>query len=135
MADIAFIAYGRTLEGALENAAMAMLSIMFDMKKITAVRKPVKALTVKDTAGSAEDLVWFTLQDTLTKVQVGNLVPVGFSVNRLKTGKGLSISGVLEYKDVPAEDYGLLEVKAVTPSGLAVRKSKKGFSIRVVVDI
>ncbi len=134
-ADIAFIAYGKTFEQALENAALAMFGIMFDIRKIAASKKPVKKIVVKDTAGSAEDLVWFTLQDMLTKAQVGNLAPLGFEVEKLESGKTLSVQGVLEYKDVPAEDYGLLEVKAVTPSGLVVKKSRNGFSIRVVVDI
>ena len=134
-ADIAFIAYGKTFADALENAALAMFGIMFDMKKISAAKKPIKKMAIKDTAGSAEDLVWFTLQDILTKIQVGNLAPAGFTVKGIRKNKAASIQGSLEYKSVPSEDYGLLEVKAVTPSGLIVKKTKAGFSIRIVVDI
>ncbi len=134
-ADVAFIAYGKTFGEALENSALAMFSIMFEIRKIKCVKKQVKELVIREKASSLEDLAWFTLQDMLTSVQVGNLSPLGFRIKTIQSSKSLSLRGTLEYKDVPAENYGLLEVKAVTPSGLMVKKSKGKFSIRVVVDI
>ena len=134
-ADIAFIAYGSTLAKALENATLAMIDIMFDSKKSNAANARIKRVALTERAESTEDLVWFTLQNILTKVQVGNFVPIGFKTSSLSVRGKKSIRGVLLYKDISATRYGLLEVKAVTPHDLKVSKTEKEFSIRVVVDI
>ncbi len=134
-ADIAFVAYGKTLEEAIENSVLAMIGVMFDIDGIKSSKSRIMEVELRDSAGNIEDLVWFALQSILTKVQVGNLAPIKFDIEELSEGRQCAIKGVLRYKDIGAVEHGLLEVKAVTPHGLEVKRTKTGYSIRAVIDI
>ncbi len=134
-ADIAFVAYGKSIDEAVENAALAMMSIMFDMKKVESSKAPIRKVAIKEHAESIEELVWFALQRMLTEIQVGNLTPAGFNVKSLKGKRALVLEGSLHCKGIAASRYGLLEVKAVTPHELVVNRTKGVYRIHVVVDI
>ena len=135
-ADIAFVAYGKTFGEAIENAALAMFCVMFDAKKLERLDAKERRFIITESAKSREDLVWFTLQNILSRIQVGNLSPTRFHVSSLKEKAGtFSAEGTLVCKHADSSVYGLLEVKAVTPHELAVKKEKDGFSVKAVVDI
>jgi SHS2 domain-containing protein len=135
-ADIAFAAYGKTLETALENSAEALLNIMFDTNKIKARRAATGSISIKESASNIENLVWYMLQDILTQVDKKKLTAFKFQLDALNKNKdgGFSISGKLLFKKIK-ENIFLLEVKAVTPHDLSVKKKKKGYEIRVLVDV
>ncbi len=135
-ADIGFIAYGRTFGKAIESSVLAMITIMFDMKKLDKHKARVKSITIKEKAKSEEDLVWFTLQRVLQSIQIKSLSPLEFKVGSVKKSKeGLQLSGKLLYAATDSEKYGLLEVKAVTPHELSVTRKDGMFRIKVIVDI
>lgn len=133
-ADVRFRAYGKDFKGAIENSALALLSTMLDVKKIGRKKSATSSLQINETADTPEELVWFILQDILSKVDSRKLNAYAFKVSSLKESEKISLKGRLLYKKTGA-DNALLSVKAVTPHGLKVVCSKKGCSIEVVVDV
>jgi len=135
-AEVKFVAYGNNFEKALENAAEAMLNVMLDIKAIKkeAKNKKIGTKTIQDKAKTREDLAWYTLQDILSEVDRKGLAAYGFKVESLKQDKeGYRVKGSIVYVDT-SKDFSLLEVKAVTPSGLKVNRSHR-WSIEVVLDV
>ena len=134
-ADVAFVAYGKTFREALENSALAMLGVMFDIGEIKKADCSVKTMRITERAANDADLLWFTLQRIVSKVDEKRLKAFGFKVNRITKGKKVSVlHGCVFYK--PVKEYvALLDVKAVTPHGLEVKKTKSGWSARVLLDV
>lgn len=135
-ADIAFVSYGKTLSIALENSAEALLNIMLDLKQLKKRKAASGTILIKESAGSIENLVWYTLQDILTRIDEKKLPAYEFRVEELnqdRNGKQC-VSGRLFFKKIK-EDLFLLEVKAVTPHNLTVKKREDNYEIRVVVDV
>jgi SHS2 domain-containing protein len=135
-ADVAFVAYGKDMNEALENAALALLNTMLDLKRIAKRDSPSGSVRIRETASNKEDLVWFVLQDVLTRVDDKKLLAYRLKVNSLKSGRNGKESAdcTLLFKKLK-EDLFMLEVKAVTPHGLSVKKTAKGCEIRVLVDV
>ena len=124
MADVEFEAYGDSFEEALENAALALLGIVLDTKKLSALGNPSRSLKIIEKAGNIENLAWFVLQDIVTKRSSLYLNAFSFKVEHLKKSAGrFTIEGRLFYKDTD-RDYTMLDIKAVTPSGFAVLRSE-----------
>ncbi|MGC8662553.1 MAG: archease [Candidatus Micrarchaeia archaeon] len=132
-ADIKFVAYGSSFGDALENAAKAMLNVMLDIKKVEKFKHSAKRIIISESASTKADLVWFTLQDILSKIDEKALNAYDFKILNLKEGKTLKIKGVLFFKEVN-KDYHLLEIKAITPHDLKVEEGKN-WKIFVLVDV
>ena len=134
-ADIEFVAYGRDFREGIENAALALLSIMLDVKEIARSKGRPKSITISEKANTKENLVWYTLQDILSKVDEKDLCAFKFRAKSLGRKSGnLSLKGELSYRE-SAKDCFLTEVKAVTPYGLEIKESKGRCEIFVVVDV
>ncbi len=134
-ADAAFIAHGRDLSSLIENAAYAMLNLMFDVKKISGSGKSAKSIQISDFAQTQEDLLWFTLQDILSRIEIESAKAFGFKVTSLKqTKQGIKLKGELYYKEAGSGSV-LLGIKAVTPHDLRVERTATGYSAKIVVDI
>lgn len=136
-ADIAFIAYGRSVEEMIENAALALINVMSDVKKIKKDTSRIFSMHIKEKAGSIDDLVWMTLQDLLSRKYSLNLALLGIKVSGLDISGGeKALKASILYKKPPASaDYSLLEVKAVTPHNLKVKKRKGIWGVEITVDI
>ncbi len=136
-ADMEFRAYGRDFKEALENASLALLNIMLDLKRTGKDASREKSIRIAESATSERDLVWFVLQDILSKVDSMRLNATEFRITSLKHGKAsgrIGLKGRLIFKDTK-ENYSLLSVKAVTPHALIVSRKKGPVSINVVVDV
>ncbi len=132
-ADVRFVAYGKSFKEALENAAMAMLGVMLEIRKIEKQNRKPKTLAISESASTREDLVWFTLQDLLSRIDKKAINAYSFRIISLEEGKRLKLKGKLLFKDVD-KDYHLLEIKAVTPHDLRVVEGKN-WKIFVLVDV
>jgi SHS2 domain-containing protein len=132
-ADVKFVAYGSSFKEALENAAKAMLGIMLDVKKLEKLKAKPKTLKISESADTKEEIVWFTLQDLLSKIDEKALNAYYFKVESLEEGKKIKLRGSLFFKEAE-KDYHLLEIKAVTPHDLKVEKGKF-WKIFVLVDV
>jgi SHS2 domain-containing protein len=134
-ADIMFAAYGRDRAEVVENAAAALLNVMLDTGKIRRSGGAQRRLKITEKADTMENLVWYVLQDILTRVDEKALGAFEFRVSSLKERNGkLETSGILSYKS-KTEGCFLTEVKAVTPYGMEFRKAGKGYKMQVVLDV
>ena len=134
-ADVMFVAYGKGYGEIIENATSAMLGVMFDTKKIRGSERPRRSLAIREKADTVENLVWYVLQDILTRIDERELEPFEFKVSSLRELPGrIEVVGLLGYKH-GVEDCFLTEVKAVTPYGMKMRKSGKEYAIDVVLDV
>ncbi len=134
-ADMRFRAYGGDFRQALQNSALALLGIMLDVRRIRALKATVSRLRLSESADTQEELVWFTLQDMLSKVDSAKLNAYALRISRLEKRNGkFRLSASILYKRTRI-DCSMLSVKAVTPSGLAVTSKKGICSIHVIVDV
>ena len=134
-ADVAFIAYGKDFKETIENAALAVFGVMFDLKKIKKWKGKVKTVRIMERASGREDMLWFTLQKIVSKVDEKRINAFMFKVNGLsESGGKMVLHGCIFYK--PIKEYvALLDVKAVTPHGLEVKRRGSGYSARVLLDV
>ena len=79
-------------------------------------------------------MAWYALQDILSEGDRKGLAAYGFKVESIKQDKErYYVKGNIVYVNT-SKDFSLLEVKAVTPSGLKVKRLH-GWSIEVVLDV
>ena len=134
-ADIAFVAYGDSFKALIENSALATIGLMFDTKAIRKEKGTVKTARITERARSREDALWFILQDIVSKVDQKKLNAFSFKVNRLSEKEdAITIRGCIFYKRVKRY-VALLDVKAVTPHTLEVKRSGRGYRAHVLVDV
>jgi len=135
-ADARFRAYGQTQEEALANAALAMVSLMWEVEKV----KPVKKEVIKVEASSLEQLTVKFLTEFLylldvksfllaevESIQVEEAQKDGRKLYRLEA-EVAGDSASPEY-----EIYGL--VKAVTYNEMRIEKTDGLWLLEVVVDM
>ena len=136
LADARFRAYGQTLEEALANAALAMVSLMWEVEKV----RPVKKEVIKVEALSLEQLTVKFLTEFLylldvksfllarvESIQVEEAQKDGRKFYRLEA-EVAGDSASPEY-----EIYGL--VKAVTYNEMKIEKTDGLWLLEVVVDM
>lgn len=134
-ADVAFIAYGSSLRETLQNSATAMLNVMFDIKKVKNEKGKIKTIRITEKASTNEELIWFTLQKILSKIDEKGVSAFKFKVNRLSEINGKKIlHGCVFYKNTK-KYLALLDVKAVTPHELKVTHTSKRWAVKVIVDV
>jgi SHS2 domain-containing protein len=136
-ADIAFVAYGKSIEEAMENAVLAMLNVMLDLKRISRSDAQTHSIRIREKANNLDSLVWYTLQHILSAVDEKKLNAYGFRVLGISTAakkSSATLEGMLEVK-ASKKDFSLLEVKAVTPHDMHVEKKRGLWSIRVLLDV
>jgi SHS2 domain-containing protein len=133
-AEIKFKAYGDDFDSAIESSAIAMLNTMLEIKMISKDNSKTGSIKIRERAHTKEELVWYTLQDILSKVDEKMLNAYEFRVSSIKEKEGaITLVGELFFKKTK-EDFHLLEVKAVTFSELCVKAGKR-WSISVILDV
>lgn len=133
-ADMRFRSYGTDFRHSLENAALALLNTMLDIKGINADKSKESRIIIRESADTEEELAWFTLQDILSKVDSRKLNAYSFKINSIERKKRMKLSGVLHRK-LSKKDFSMLSVKAVTPHDLKVERKNGITSIQVVIDV
>ena len=119
----------------MENCALALLNVMLDIKSISKEKSTEASIKIRESAATEEELVWFTLQDILSRIDSRKLSAFRFDVISIREkGKKFWLDGKLIYKKSKT-DNSLLSVKAVTPHDLSVKKHSGIYSIHVVVDV
>ncbi len=130
-ADMKFQAFGKTIEEAFENSALAMFSVMYDGKV-----KPVIAKKIKVKGKDFESLLYNFLEELLFLLDSENFFLASCKVKIDKKNFELTA----ELKGDKAENYKFnLDVKAITYNEMFVKKEKlKGkdkFICQVVLDV
>jgi len=131
-ADAKFQSFGKTLEEAFENAAYAMTDIITDHKKIKAKIK--KAIKIK--SENQEALLYDFLEQFLILIDTR-----GFLLRKISDMKisekdkslilSAKVTGDNNLKIYPTKTT----IKAVTYQEMFIKKSEKGWTVQVVVDI
>lgn len=131
-ADAKFQAYGKTLDEAFSNAALAMFSIMVDTKSVD--KKVSKKISVK--ASDLSSLLYRFLERLLYFLDTKYFFLSDVKKLKIvKKGKNYSLTSEV-IGDKFREKYELLgSVKAVTYSQMFVKKIKGKFVVQVVVDL
>lgn len=126
-ADMAFAAYGKTLNELFSNAAKAITSLMYEGKIEPKVKREIE---LKE----KEDIV--LLQRWLSElVYLHDSERLLFSKFNVRTdGKKLKATIYGEKYDKEKHKF-IIDVKAVTYHRMSIEKIEKGYKCTVVVDV
>ena len=126
-ADVKFQAYGKTLEESFANAALAMFSVMTDVKKIKPIIK--KEFNMKGI--DQKQLLYKFLEEFLFLMDAKFLLLSKITKIKIKDNK---LNAVVYFDK--ADKYKIQgDVKAVTYQEMEIKKEKDKFIVQVVVDV
>ena len=134
IADIAYEAYGKSLDEMFENAALAIFELSADIKTI----EPKKKLSIKLENGKIENLLYDFLSEILflkdSRYMVFKKSKVSIKENKNK--KDYQLKAVLEGDTINPEKQQLEnDIKAVTMHMFEIKKEKNSWKATVVLDI
>jgi len=131
-ADAKFLAYGKTLEEAFGNAALAMFNVMIDTSTVSSTLSQDIDLTAEDLDG----LLFDWLSEFLFLMDAENLIFGDFRVRSIEQEDGrfhLNATVYGEYIDLSRHVFDT-EVKAATYNDIQVQRSADGWVLRATVD-
>jgi SHS2 domain-containing protein len=132
LSDTFIESYGKTMEEAFENAALALMDTMVRIEKIH--------LKIEDqievTGFDLNSLLYNWLESVLIKVTAENKVYSSFRVNILRNKGNFILNAILkgEYLE-PSKHRPDVEVKAVTYHLMSIKKKSRGVVLRFLLDI
>lgn len=130
VADVAFEAYGDNLNELLESGALALTSVMVDLKSIKKnIKKEVK-LNSKDVEGLFYDFLSEIIYLKDAEQLLFSFFKVDVDENKMELKAELEGDKIDYNKQVLDKD-----VKAVTYHLFKIEKLKKGYKATVVLDI
>ncbi len=131
-ADIAFEAYGKSLEELFVNSAIATTSVMVDSGNLSAsVKKSI--ILSKD---SVEDLLFDFLNEIVFLKDAESLLFKVFDVKIADRKGRFFLDAELSGEELNPEKHDLkIDVKAVTLHLFKVEKKSSGYVATVVLDI
>ncbi len=130
IADVAFEASGRTLPALFESCARALTEVMVDRRSI----RPREERRFALTAENSELLLYDFLTELIIKKDVDSILFKDFKVSLDEPGGRLDC--VARGEPIDREGHRLRnDVKAVTTHLFGIKKSPRGFSATVVLDI
>ncbi len=129
VSDVMFEAYGKDLAELLQNAGLALFSVVCQIDKI----KPKKSIKLKVKGKDEGDLLFTFLTTLLSEAELKELFLCKFDV-KIKKNKGY-IAEITAYGEPISPEKGETVVKGVTYYKFKVEKIKKGYKARVACDI
>ncbi|MBW2975939.1 archease [Candidatus Woesearchaeota archaeon] len=130
-ADAKFQAYGKNMEEAFSNAALAMFSVITDTKKVNKkIKKEIKA-NGKD----LKSLLYNFLEELLFLIDTENfLLSKIEKISIKKTGSEYSLNSVAAGDQ--AENYETSgDIKAITYNEMEIKEEKNKSMVQVVLDL
>lgn len=128
--DVMFEAYGKTLEEVLENAALAMFSVVCNTKRV----RPLKSMNVEVSSQDEKSLLYDWLSKLLTDSEIEGLFLSKFNIHKIERDGDLHLYATASGEDVSPEK-GETVVKGVTYYGFELEKTKSGYRAQVALDI
>lgn len=126
-ADAKFQAFGKTLEEAFSNAALAMTSVMTDYEKI----KPKVVYKVKAEGEDKKALLYSFLEQLLILLDTESFLL--HKIKTIKINKNQLVAELIGDKFSKNNYVIKINIKAVTYNDMEVKE--KPFMVQVVVDI
>ncbi len=135
MADVEYIAHGKDVEECFTNALMAMFDTISYKSRVSNSKSANVFINIKDKAKNIEDLLWYTLQDTLSMTDSKGLF--AYKVSDLKINESNGSCRINARICAKAkEDRAIkLDVKGVARYNLWIKKKKDGTYASVVLDV
>ena len=124
--DVMFEAYGKDLKEVFGNSALALSSIICQVKKI----KPIKKIEVKVKAKTTKELMFSFLQKIIALVDLKEMFFSKFTINVTKTELKAKL-----YGEEITPEKGETVVKALTNYKFEFKKTKTGYKTTAVLDI
>jgi SHS2 domain-containing protein len=133
IADVAFEAYGKTLDELFANAALATEEVQADTKAVTP--KVERTFTLE--APSLKELLFDFLQELVFYKDAELLIFSRYDVKVKKAGAKYALAATLEGDSLKALDPSAMrtDVKAVTLHMFTLEQAKEGYKCLVVLDI
>ncbi len=131
-ADVKFRAYGKTLEEAFENAALAVFNVMVDTGKV----KGKTAKKIKAEGTDLESLLQGFLEQFLILLDSENFFLSAVKKIKISGSKGsYKIEAAVVGDDAAKYETIGPQVKAITYNDMVVDAEKGNCVVQVVVDI
>ena len=132
-ADAYIAAYGKTLEEAFENAALATFETMTQTNKIT----PKHEETVEVEGYDQKALLYNWLETLLVKFDTAQTLYSKFTIDKIqKTGKGYKLKAAMQgEKYNPKKHPQKIGVKAVTYHRMEIKKTPNKTTVKFILDI
>ena len=132
-ADVYIAAYGKTLEEAFENAALAMFEVMTDTDKVS----PDVEDSVKVEAEDEYALLYSWLEALLVKFETKNMLYSKFKISSIEeTSEGFSVKAAVCGEKFNAEKHvQKVGVKAVTYHRMEILKELDKVTLEFILDI
>ena len=125
--DVLFEAYGKDLKEVFENSALAMFTIICDMKKIEEQSK----ITIEVKGKDKLDLLYNWLQELIARVDTEEMFFSHFNILEISE-KSLKAE---IYGESITPEKGETLVKAVTNYKFNLEKTEKGYRSTISLDI
>jgi len=132
-ADAYVAAYGRTLEEAFENAALATFEVMTDVNKV----KPHVEDIVEVEARDQSALLYNWLEELLVRFEITNNLFSRFKISVIeKTSHGLRLKAKIWGDSFdPNKHTQRVGVKAVTYHRMEIVKEPEAVTVKFILDI
>jgi SHS2 domain-containing protein len=132
-ADVYIAAYGRTLEEAFANAAIATFEVMTDSDKIAQIVED----SVEIEAYDEKALLYTWLENLLINFETKGTLYSGFEISKIeKTPDGLRLKAKIRGEPFnPDKHPQKVGIKAVTYHRMEIDKKPGKVSIRFILDI
>ncbi|MGC9058989.1 MAG: archease [Candidatus Aenigmatarchaeota archaeon] len=129
-ADVAFVAYGKTLEEVFKNAALAMFEVMINTKLVE--KKIERKILVE--GHDLESLMFAWLNELLYYVDSENLAFSDFDIKINE--KDFRLEAICKGEEIDPEKHETRTVvKAATMHMMEVKKENDFWKARVILDI
>lgn len=125
--DVLFEAYGKDLKEVFENSALAMSTIICDVKRVTKKNKILIEIQGKD----EKDLLYKWLQDLIAQVDIEEMFFSKFNILDISSKK----LKAEVFGEPITKEKGETLVKAVTNYKFNLEKIEKGYKSTISLDI
>lgn len=125
--DVMFEAYGKTPKEVFENSALAMFETICIVDKV----EPKKTIKIKIKGENLKDLLYNWLEELIGRVDTEEMFFSKFNITKIEDKElEAEISG-----ESTSHEKAETLVKAVTYFGFDLKKSAKGYTATVSLDI
>jgi len=138
MTDCIIEAYGRKIEDAFENSALALVNTMFNINQVEIIKQ--KELTAQ--GHDLESLLYDFLEKVIILISVEGFIAAAFKVEISKnignndTEGVYSLNAVAKGENVDFKKHSYkVEVKAITYHEMSIVQEKNRVKIRFLIDL
>ena len=133
VADAYVVAYGKTLEEAFQNAALAMFELMTDTRKV--VPQTEDKIVVEEWDQKA--LLYSWLEQLLLKFEIYGRLYSRFKISELvRTEKGWRLRAIASGEPFNRSKHeSKAEIKAVTYHQMEIMRKDEGYAVKFILDL